>query len=241
MNTDEALTDLLSHGPAADIPAALEQMRAIEILLPDSDGLKWFDLLYRMVTEEVLSNLDIGGWEDKSWTVDLDVIFANLYFDAVRFWLTTRDATPRAWAPLLDARNRHGITELQYALAGMNAHINRDLPVAVVKACRDKGIKPEKGSPQHRDFTRIDDLLTRVETTAIEILGRGPVGLIARSLGRVDDVLAMWSVRKARKAAWTNAEVLWLLEETPELADEFVCAMDRSAGFAGRGLLLRTS
>src|SRR5262245_53634517 len=111
MNTEQALSDLLSHGPVTDIPGALERMRAIEILLPDSDGLKWFDLLYRLVTEEVIANIDIGPWQDRAWITNLDVIFANLYFDAVRFWLSAPEATPRAWIPLLDARHHDGITE----------------------------------------------------------------------------------------------------------------------------------
>jgi hypothetical protein len=240
MDTDQALFDLLSHGPATDVPSALEQMRAIEALLPDSDGLKWFDLLYRMVTEEVLAALSLDIWEDLAWITDLDVVFANLYFDAVRLWLTDPASAPRAWAPLFEARHRSGITEVQFALAGMNAHINRDLPVAVVRTCRHRGIGPAKGSPQYRDYSRINDLLERIEATAIDILGRGPVGLVARGLGRADDVLAMWSVRRARKTAWTSAEVLWSLRDLPELADDFICAMDRSTGFAGRGLLVRT-
>jgi hypothetical protein len=240
MNTDQALADLLSHGPTTSIPAALARMRAIEDLLPDSDGLKWFDLLYRMVTDAVLADVESSHWEDRAWVSDLDVIFANLYFEAVRLWLITPLSAPRAWIPLLDARRRDGITELQFALAGMNAHINRDLPVAVVQACRHRGIKPTTDSPQYRDYKRIDDILTRVETTAVEILGRGPVGLITRGLGRLDDVLAMWSVRKARRSAWTHAEVLWSLQDTPELADELLLALDRSTGFAGRGLLVRT-
>lgn len=238
MNTDHALEAILSHGRATDIPGALDRMRAIEALLPDSDGLKWFDLLYRMVTEAVLADLEIGLWEDRAWVTNLDVIFANLYFDAVRLWLTLPEGAPRAWRPLLDARLRGGIAEVQFALAGMNAHINRDLPVAVVQACRDRGITPVRGSPQYRDYQRINDILTRVEATAVEVLGRGPVGLITRGLGKIDDVLAMWSVRKARSSAWTHAEVLWSLRDTPELAEELVSALDRSTGFAGRGLLL---
>jgi hypothetical protein len=241
MNNDQALEDLLSHGKATDIPTALHRMRAIEALLPDSDGLKWFDLLYRMVTEAVLADLEIGRWEDRAWVTDLDVIFANLYFDAVRLWLTIPEGAPRAWRPLLAARHHDGISEVQYALAGMNAHINRDLPVAVIQACRDRGISPVKGSPQYRDYQRINAILTRVETIAVEVLGRGPVGLITRGLGKIDDVLAMWSVRKARSSAWTHAEVLWSLRDTPELADELLGALDRSAGFAGRGLLVRVS
>lgn len=240
MDIDHTLTDIVSSSPPADIPAVLDRMRAIETLLPDSDGLKWFDLLYRMVTEAILTELESGSWEDHAFITELDVVFANLYFDAVRRWLTAPTTAPRAWTPLLEARRRTGIAEVQFALAGMNAHINRDLPVAVVKACRDRGLRPTKGSPQHRDYQRVDDVLRRIEPPAIELIARGSLSLITRGLGTLDDVIAMWSVRQARAAAWTNAEVLWALQHTPELADQFLLTLDRSAGLAGRGLLVRT-
>jgi hypothetical protein len=240
MNLDDALSDLLAPGPAANLSTILDRMLAIEALLPDDDGLKWFDLLYRMVTEGIVADLDTTPWADRAWLTDLAVVFANFYFDAVYRWLTTRPTTPRAWKPFFDARSRRGIAEAQYALAGMNAHINRDLPVAVVKVCQDRGVAPVSGSPQHQDYERINDILARVEKTAIEVIARGAIGVIARSLGTLDDVLAMWSVRRAREAAWTHAQVLWALRDTPTLADDFLTVLDRKVGFAGSGLLVRT-
>jgi hypothetical protein len=57
---------------------------------------------------------------------------------------------------------------------------------------------------------------------------------------RVDDVVAMWKVRRARDAAWTNAEALWSLRHTEPLRTEFLGALDRMVGLAGRGLLVPT-
>ena len=47
----------------------------------------------------------------------------------------------------------------------------------------------------------------------------------------------MWNVRKARTAAWTNAETLWALRDLPLTAGRFALTLDRTVGFAGRGLL----
>ena len=69
---------------------------------------------------------------------ELDVRFAEL-------WLTAHDAAaagskvPSAWAPLFEERSTPGILDIQYALAGMNAHIEHDLPLAVVATCRLAG------------------------------------------------------------------------------------------------------
>jgi hypothetical protein len=47
----------------------------------------------------------------------------------------------------------------------------------------------------------------------------------------------MWNVSRARDAAWVNGSTLWQLRGEPALAPEFVAALDRSVGLAGRGLL----
>jgi hypothetical protein len=48
----------------------------------------------------------------------------------------------------------------------------------------------------------------------------------------------MWDVERARDAAWTNAQALWALGDEPSLAGEYLLALDRMVGFAGRGLLV---
>ena len=45
----------------------------------------------------------------------------------------------RAWQPLFALRAQPGTVSLQYALAGMNAHINFDLGLALVRTCRQLG------------------------------------------------------------------------------------------------------
>jgi hypothetical protein len=63
---------------------------------------------------------------------------------------------------------------------------------------------------------------------------------VAKDLGRLDDIVAMWSVRNAREAAWTNGEILWVQRSLPELSAQFLATLDRMTGFAGRGLLIPT-
>jgi len=215
----------------------LARMRARGEALPPDDGLGWFNWLYLQVTEDVEQQSVARRWQDGPWLERLDVLFANLYFDAVRFWLTDADRCPRAWVPLLEARLRPVIDRLQFALAGMNAHINRDLAVALVEVCTTDGAGPDRASPHHADYEQVNQLLESVEVEAAATLTTGVVAELAR-LGTADDVLAMWKVREARDAAWTHAEVLWHLRALPALAADYLATMDRMAGFAGRGLLL---
>lgn len=67
-------------------------------------------------------------FEDPAFLATLDVVFANLYFAALAAALDDVDAAPAAWRPLLLQRHDAGIARIQFALAGMSAHINRDLP-----------------------------------------------------------------------------------------------------------------
>jgi hypothetical protein len=42
------------------------------------------------------------------------------------------------------------VAPIQFALAGMNAHINRDLPLALVATCTARKVAPRRGSPAAR-------------------------------------------------------------------------------------------
>jgi hypothetical protein len=234
---DDALLAALSV-PAATVPQVVERMRAIDAALPDDDGLKWFNVLYRMVTEGVAAAPAATAWADGPWLERLDVIFAGLYFEAIGLWLQDRPRCPRAWVALFEARRKPGVARLQFALAGMNAHINRDLAVALVRTCEASGAGPRRPSPQHDDYEQVNGLLESVESAAVVKLATGLVSEVANDLGRVDDVLAMWKIRAARDAAWTNAEVLWNLRALPPLATSYLATLDRMTGFAGRGMLM---
>lgn len=215
---------------AQPLAPVVERLRSIAASLPQDDGVACFARLYLEVTEGVQERLRGQTFSDAVFLARLDVVFAGLFFDRLE--------TSRAWAPLLEARHRRGIAPIQFAVAGMNAHINADLPVALVSTCRELGLDLE---PQHGDFLRVNRVLAEVEAAVREEYVPRRLRLLARIVhrfDRVDDVVAMWSVERARDAAWTNAEALWALGGDPQLAQSFVLTLERSVGLAGRGLLV---
>src|SRR5678816_2398888 len=111
-------------GTVKTVDDVVSAMQAIDRALPDTDGVKWFNLLYLSVTETVRG--DMSHWEDWPFLSRFDVTFATLYFDAIVSWEQDRGKTPHAWRPLLKARSAPGRAPIQFALAGMNAHINHD-------------------------------------------------------------------------------------------------------------------
>jgi hypothetical protein len=219
----------------------VERLRTIEGSAPRSDGVACFARLYLAVTEGVGADLTAQGFADARFLETLDVHFAGLFFSALDSYGRDPSSTPSAWAPLFAQRSRRGIAPLQFALAGMNAHINRDLPVALVTTCHELGLDLRDSSAEHADFERVDTLLAQVEQQVKSAYLTGWLAWLDRlvhRLRRIDDVVAMWDVGRARDAAWTNAQALWALRDEPPLAGDYLLALDRMVGFASRGLLI---
>jgi Family of unknown function (DUF5995) len=236
--SDNTLAEIVST-PVSNIEEVVFVMERINAILADDDGLKWFNFLYLEVTKAVLGSAPPNGWEDERWLARLDVVFAGLYFEAIRKWINSPSSAPKSWRVLLDARNRRNLMRLQFALCGMNAHINRDLQIAIVQTGEELGVAPKLNTPQHRDFQHVNGLLESVEAQVKPILAVGIVGEIDKSFGRIDDILAMWSVRKARDNAWVGAEfLLWQVRNNSIARKVKINIADDFASFAGRGLLI---
>lgn len=236
------LTDILRRTPATSIDGVVAVMTAIDETLPDDDGLKWFNRLYLRVTVSVGHTVAGTTFRDPEFLAALDVVFANLYFAALTAAETGGvERAPSAWQPLLAARHRRGLERIQFALAGMNAHINRDLPEGIVQTFAALGGDPNTDRDRRQDFDSINGLLERVEGEVKAEFSIGIIHVIDELGHDADDAVAMWKMAKARAAAWTNARVLWALRGMPPLRNEFFARLDGLTGLAGRGLLQRVT
>ena len=211
----------------------IARLEAIDASLPTADGVAWFNKLYLAVTQAVHGELAETTFADPRFLARLDVVFANLYLRAVA---APKDP-PRAWAPLFACRRRKDIAPIQFAFAGMNAHINYDLPVALVRTCRDLDVDLLRARRQHRDYLTVNTLLETTEKRVKRWFSTGFVGTVDTALGRADDRVAMWKVTRARDTAWVNAQTLSALH-SPPLRTRYLAALERTVGFAGRGLLV---
>lgn len=238
--TDERLVQVISASEVNSIEDVINVLRGLDNTLQNNDGLKWFNLLYLGVTEGVRNNPPAEGWENPQYVERLAVIFARLYFGTIASWQRDHDSVVRSWSPLLQKRQKRRIMRVQFALAGMNAHINHDLPIALVQTSEEQAVVPRRGSPEHRDFERVNTILEVVTEQVKQFLATGIVGELDQDLGRLDDMAALWSVRKARETAYTNAEILWQLRPSPTLSDAFLKNLDRFVGLSSRGLLIPT-
>src|SRR5688572_9188649 len=103
---DQAVSAAITAKLVRTIDDVIAVMRRIDAILPDADGVKWFNFLYLRVTESVKNQPPVGGWEDAKWLERLDVIFANLYFDALVAWARDRKHAARSWRALFEVRAR---------------------------------------------------------------------------------------------------------------------------------------
>ncbi len=219
------------------IDDVVRTMQVIDETCIDGDGLKWFNELYLQVTQAVQGRIASGGLSDPQWLAGLDVQFARLYFGALASSLSGQ-AAPNCWQVVFNNRNQTLIARIQFALAGVNAHINHDLPQAIVTNCHATATIPQHGTAQYNDYTELNATLDGLIESAKRELHVRLLGGALPPFSRLEDTIAAWSVSVARESAWNNAELLWHLEEKPPLASTFMDTLDGLATVAGKTLLV---
>lgn len=239
------VVDAAVRNAPGDIPGVLACLREIQSALKEgpsgegvdslrdlhrmTDGLACFNHLYRVITAEILDKYDAGNFfRDPGFLQELDVQFARRYFNAIATY--GQPSRPRSWAVLFDRRADVRITPLQFAAAGVNTHVNFDLPFAVVATCRALG-RHMHAPGQHHDYDRVNEvffirmarLRHHYEEDWQRRLDRRAIKTITNV---IDDILVVLD----RMLAWRQAEHLWRtpagepLQRTEKILDAVVSA-----------------
>ena len=225
------------RSPVQSIADVLRTLRAIDSTCIDTDGVKWFNWLYLQVTDAVETRVGgaAGGFSNAAWLAELDVQFARLYFSALNAALTS-GTCPACWTVLFGCRSNVRLARIQFALAGINAHINRDLPEAIVATCKATHTAPLRGTPQYADYTSVNSTLETLIDSARKTLRVRLPGDPLPAVSQLEDVLAAWKVSAARETAWVNAEALWNLQAP--LTDNLKHSIDGVTTVIGKTLLV---
>ena len=221
---DQLLRDTAAT-PLQSIADVLRTFQAIDAICIDGDGLKWFNWLYLQVTQAVEARVASGGFSDPAWLAELDVQFARLYLGALEASLSG-NPIPDCWQTLFASRDQTRVARIQFALAGINAHINHDLPEAIVATCDSTATIPSHGRPQFQDYTSLNPTLDGIIESAKRTLHVRLLGDALPPVSHLEDLIAAWSVSAGRETAWNNAELLWHLRQTPTLSSKFMDALD---------------
>jgi hypothetical protein len=172
------------------------------------DQRQYFHATYQRTTTAVADELKRGGFVDPDWVERWDVAFADLYLDALEADLADRKpALP--WEIAFGAPV--GLPPLRHVLLGMNAHINYDLPQALLAVITDEEFAdPALLARRESDHRAIDEVLaSRVGAEGDELAGvSGPVSRLDRLLAPLNRRATRRFLREAREKVWATAVVL---------------------------------
>jgi Family of unknown function (DUF5995) len=173
----------------------------LESLPSDLEFRRTFIATYRRTTEAVGRSVEDGGFEDPAWVAEWDAAFADLFFLAHDADLAG-NAPPRPWRLAFNPASELNV--LQYLLLGMNAHINFDLPQALLAVISDQDFADRVLiDRRRRDHERIDRILASRVAAEDDELG-GPRKMLDRVLTPLNRASSKRFLREARQKVWRN-------------------------------------
>jgi hypothetical protein len=194
-----------SAEPPRTVESVLDAMQQrLDAFPPAQRGPRQFLETYRRTTAAVGSAVRTGHFEDPDWVERWDVVFADLYLAALDLHLAGSREVPRPWRLAFDAADE--LPALRHVLLGINAHINFDLPQALLGVITDAEFTdPEVVDRRRRDHERIDAVLSgRVAAEDNELGRTSPRTVLDRLLQPVNRWSSKRFLREARQKVWHN-------------------------------------
>jgi hypothetical protein len=195
---------------AGSIESVVAAMQArLDGLTPEQEHLREFLGTYQRTTLAVGKAVRDGFFEDADWVERWDVAFAELYVAALDDHLGA-GTPPRPWRLAFDAPP--DLPALRLVLLGINAHVNYDLPQALLEVITDRDFAdPVLMDRRRADHERIDGVLAgRVAAEDNELASRSARSLLDRALQPLNRIASKRFLREARLKVWHNTNELQL-------------------------------
>jgi hypothetical protein len=186
------------------VTAVVEVMQSrLDALRPGQEHLREFLGTYQRTTLAVGTAVDDGLFEDPEWVERWDVVFAELYLTALDAHLAG-GVPSRPWRLAFDAPA--DLAALRLVLLGINAHVNFDLPQALLAVIDDHDFAdPAVMDRRRRDHERIDSVLAgRVAAEDDELASRSARTFLDRALQPLNRVASKRFLRESRIKVWHN-------------------------------------
>lgn len=187
-----------------------------------NNPLAFFPAVYRATTARVRAGIQSGKFADGPRMNRLATVFANRYLAAFDIAEAGGGRPARAWQAAFDAAARPHTMILQHVLVGMNAHINFDLPLAVIAAAGAGAV-----GELEKDFLAINRILADLLDPVQAVIDRfSPLlSILDRVGGRTDEALVTFSINNARDEAWHEATRL--AAEPESQRERSILSLDR--------------
>jgi hypothetical protein len=198
--------------PASSVPEGVavvvaDMQTRLEVLPPDS-GLREFIGTYQRTTTAVGKAILDGVFEDPAWVEEWDVAFARLYLDAFDAHVSGAGVAPRPWRVAFAASA--DLPALRKVLLGINAHVNYDLPQALLAVISDEDFADAATlARRQRDHEAIDGVLaSRVAAEDEELASVSARSLLDRVLQPLNRRASQRFLKEARQKVWHNTREL---------------------------------
>jgi Family of unknown function (DUF5995) len=190
-----------------------------------NSALGYFPALYRRMTQAVADGIVAGRFEDPVRMEQLDIRFAQRYFDAYDAF-SQQKSPSAAWNAAFWASADDDLIVLQHLILGINAHINLDLSIAAAETAPGNAIWGLE-----KDFAEINriiaELTDEVEAQLAQIWL--PFGWLDVLLRTRDEGWINFSISTARKASWEAAKQIAVLDGQPKQL--FINTLDAGVAF----------
>lgn len=171
-----------------------------------NDNRAAFASAYVESTQMIGSWLQSGRFHNHGHIDRYVVAFGNLYREALLDFEERPADAPRCWSIAFDAARSNHCSVVQALMLGINAHVNHDLPLAMIHADVDFECRSHT-----RDHALLNDALQAASPRVRKrVMETHPMGALAKSrfVGRFVDLLTTTMFRVARGNAWTTARAL---------------------------------
>jgi hypothetical protein len=188
-----------------DIGAVVAEMDdRLAAMPPERAAQRLFLATYRRTTLAVAKAIEDARFEEPDWVERWDVAFADLYLAALDRDLAGRSGVPRPWRLAFDAPP--SLAPVRHVLLGINAHINYDLPQALLAVITDDEFTDTVALERHaRDHERIDAVLAgRVAAEDDELSTISTRTMLDRLLQPLNRLSSRRFLREARQKVWHN-------------------------------------
>jgi hypothetical protein len=220
---------------ATNIDDVLVKLRDIIDNLRDRGSpLVFFPAVYRVTTARVRAGIQNGSFVDGARMERLATTFANRYLAALDAAAAGGGVRPaRAWQVTFAAATRQHTMMLQHVLLGMNAHINFDLPLAVIAAANGGKI-----ADLEQDFQAINSILASLLAPVQAVIDRfSPLlNILDQVGGRTDEELVTFSINIARDESWHEATRL--ADESAEQRERSILSLDRRVALLAERIIV---
>ena len=184
-----------------------EMTRRFAGLASSCDHNAVFSLTYLRVTEDYRRTIEGPFFDDTTFVNYEDTLFAHYYFAAFDAWSAGHTAeVPPAWRVAFDAAAARSVSATGDLLLGINAHVQRDLPLVLYSV----GLVRPDGTTRKPDHDRVNVILNRVADDVIDEIARrfDPTADDANLPTSLDEATLFQLLAAWREKAWRNAELL---------------------------------